>query len=339
MQKRLKKYSRDATSLAAVASRQITDTSIAIIATIHDYRFIPTSSLVRLVQGHDQTIHRHLKQLYHKRLINRFAFMRNKNPGEFHYYLDNSEALKLLINHGANAQDLALTEVAQNREKRYSELNEEKPGRLLFLKHEVMISRFHAMLELACRQSAGLVKLTEFHQGAALWNRVEAPKMTWRGGRWYQLSDTEHLPHRPDAFFILSFPSQPDREPLRFFYEADRQTTDTNTFKIKLRAHFHFAVKQKERLKEIYGINRIRAVLTETIDPQWAMRLREAADHPLVSGSKPSSLFWFTTSRLFTGEKKAGGEREQPVYLKRPGVIFDPIWATPVDDTLHSLID
>ena len=77
-----------------------------------------------------------------------------------------------------------------------------------------------------------------------------------------------------------------------------------------------------------------RAVLTETIDDKWAERLRSAANHVTVSGVEPSPLFWFTTSRLFT-EMKDG---KHPTYLSRPEIIFEEIWATPVDDTLHSLI-
>src|SRR6266850_7554927 len=118
MQRRLKKYGRDPESLSAVASRRITETSVEIIATIHDYRIIPTSSLVRLVQGHEKNIQRHLQQLYHKGLVNRFAFMRGKNPGEFHYYLDNTAALQLLVDQGADPNDLDFEEVRRNREKR-----------------------------------------------------------------------------------------------------------------------------------------------------------------------------------------------------------------------------
>src|SRR5256885_4457088 len=115
MQQRLKKYSRDVTSLAAVASRRITDTSLHVIATIHDYKIIPTSLLVRVVPGHEKNIQRHLQQLYHKGLINRFAFMRGNNPGEFHYYLDNVEALNLLVAQGATHADLEFEEVRRNR--------------------------------------------------------------------------------------------------------------------------------------------------------------------------------------------------------------------------------
>lgn len=344
MQQRLKKYSRDSTSLAAVASRRITDTSLAIIATIHDYKIIPTSLLVRLVKGHEKNVQKHLQMLYHLELVNRFAFMRGKNPGEFHYYLDNTEALKLLVAGGADADDLEFDEARRNREKSYCDINnpehvEEMQGKLLFLKHEIMISRFHGMLEVACGQSDGRVELTEFQQGPALWNKVEVPKLVYKEAAWRQLDETEQLPHRPDAFFTLTVLGKEGvRRPLHFLYEADRHRTNANKYNKKLRAHFHFIVKQK-RHQESYGIDRVRAVLTETVDDQWADYLRQAANHVVVSGPKPSPLFWFTTSRLFTDETATAGNRKRPAYLVRPEIIFARIWATPVDDAVHSLIE
>src|SRR6266576_2733116 len=140
-----------------------------------------------------------------------------------------------------------------------------------------MISRFHAMLELACAEFAGKLKLESFQQGPELWHEVEVPKLVYRSGAWQELDQTEKLPHRPDAYFTISFPRDAEREPLHFFYEADRKTTNTHKYNKKLRAHFHFAVKQKELLKKYYGLNRIRAVLTETIDDDWAETLRQAA--------------------------------------------------------------
>jgi len=345
MQHRLKKYGRDQNSLNAVASRQITTTSLTVIATIHDYRIIPTSLIVRLVPGHEKNIQRHLQQLYHKGLVNRFAFIRGKNPSEFYYYLDNTEALELLVLNGVERDRLEFEEVRRNREKRYCDVNdpkrtEEMQGRLLFLKHEVMISRFHGMLELACAASNGSVQLTNFEQGPKLWNKVEVPKLSFRNGAWVELDGTEHLPHRPDAFFTLSFPNS-DREDLHFFYEADRHRTDTNKYNKKLRAHFHFVVKQK-RHREFYEIQRVRAVLTETVDDEWAERLRQAAGHVTVSGSKASPLFWFTTSRLFVEEVLVQGNgraRALPMHLQNPDIVIRKIWASPVNDTLHSLID
>jgi hypothetical protein len=343
MQQRLKKYGRDTESLSAVASRRITETSVAIIATIHDYRIIPTSSLVRLVRGHEKNIQRHLQQLYHKGLVNRFAFMRGNNPGEFHYYLDNTAALDLLIGSGVPLDSLEREEVRRNREKAYCNVNnpkliEEMQGKLLFLKHEAMISRFHAMLELACNHSAGSVELSDFQQGPGLWHKVEVPKLSYKDGQWREMDQTEQLPHRPDAFFTLNFPKDAGREPLHFFYEADRHRTNTHKYNKKLRAHFHFVVKEKKH-QQVYGIKRVRAVLTETIDDDWAEGLRQAANHFTVSGSKPSPLFWFTTSRLFVQESPIAGARALPTYLRQPDIVFRKIWASPVDDTFHSLID
>jgi hypothetical protein len=337
-QSRLKKYTRDQSTLAAVASRQITPTSLAIIATIHDFRIIPTSLLVRLVAGHEKNIQRHLQQLYHKGLVNRFAFMRGRNPGEFHYYLDNTDALKLLVDQGADPAGLEFDEVRRNREKRYCDANnptmiEEMQGKLLFLKHEAMISRFHGMLELACSHSNGRIELADFQQGPVLWNKVEVPKIAYRDGKWQESDETEYIPHRPDALFTLSFPIEPSKSPVHFFYEADRHRTNANKYNKKLRGHFHFIVKQKLH-QGAYGIDRLKAVITETVDDEWAEYLRDAARVPIVSG-KPSPLFWFTTSRLFTDLTEDG----KPTYLTRPETIFDRIWATPVDDTLHSLID
>jgi hypothetical protein len=345
MQHRLKKYGRDPNTLAAVASRQITNTSLTIIATIHDYRIVPTSLLIRLVPGHEKNIYRHLQQLYHKALVNRFAFMRGKNPSEFYYYLDNTEALDLLVLNGVERANLEFEEVRRNREKRYCDVNdpkrtEEMQGKLLFLKHEVMISRFHAMLELACAASNGSIELANFEQGPSLWNKVEVPKLAFRNGTWLELDDTEQLPHRPDAFFTLSFPNG-GREDLNFFYEADRHRTDTNRYNKKLRAHFHFVVKQK-RHREIYNVQRVRAVLTETVDDGWAERLRQAAGHVTVSGTKASPLFWFTTSRLFVEETMVqynGRARALPMHLHHPDIVIRKIWASPVDDSLHSLLD
>jgi hypothetical protein len=289
-QKRLKKYTRDPNTLAAVASRQITNTSLTIIATIHDYRIVPTSLWFAWSPGHEKNIYRHLQQLYHKSLINRFAFMRGKNPSEFYYYLDNPQALELLVLNVVERDRLEFEEVRRNREKRYCDVNdpkrtEEMQGRLLFLKHEVMISRFHGMLELACEGFNGSIQLSNFEQGPKLWNKVAVPKLAFRNGAWVELDDTEQLPHRPDAFFTLSFPNS-GHEDLHFFYETDRHRTETNKYNKKLRGHFHFVVKQKLH-RDYYDIQRVRAVLTETLDDEWAERLRQAAGHITVSGTSP----------------------------------------------------
>lgn len=350
MQQRLRKYHRDPRHAEILGNRQITERSLEIIANLTHYRFLPTSLLAALIEGYPRITHRHLQMLFHRGLVNRFTFPRIGNPGEFIYYLDNPQALELLIEHGwSEREGLNFEEVRNNREKNYSAIHdpskvEELQGRLLFLKHELMISRFHAMLELACSKSGGKVELIDWRQGSELWNMVEVHKLRYERpkdgqaeGRWFETEETEILPHRPDAFFTLKRAS----EEIHFFYEADRKHTSLKKHNRKLRAHFHYIVKQRKH-QEHYSVKRIRAVLIETISTSWAEELRHAAKHQTVSGPAPSMLFWFTTSELFTKEKEmpqGGRARKVPLFLIKPEIIFNCIFATPVDDTLYSILD
>src|SRR5436853_219524 len=303
MQERLRKYRRDPRHAKILGNRQITDRSLEIISNLTYYRFLPTSLLVALIEGYPRITQRHLQMLYHRGLINRFTFPRIGNPGEFVYYLDNTQALELLIERGwSEREGLPFEEVRNNKEKDYSAIHDpskvdELQGRLLFLKHELMISRFHAMLELACKKSDGKVELTDWRQGSELWHMVEVPKLRYERprddqgeGRWFDSEDTEILPHRPDAFFTLRLADKPEnQQEVSFFYEADRKTTSTKKHNRKLRAHFHFTVKRRHHQKH-YGVSRIRAVLIETISASWAEELRQAASHYTVSCAKPSAL-------------------------------------------------
>jgi hypothetical protein len=152
---------------------------------------------------------------------------------------------------------------------------------------------------------------------------------------------TEVLPHRPDAFFTLRFPTKPeDQQISHFLYEADRGTENATRFKLKLRAHYHFIVKKNlQRTTMPYNLHGFRAVLIESTESQWAHNLREAARHPIVS-PRPSPLFWFTTSEVFTKPREvAGQKRPLPLYLIEPECIFKRIWASPVDDRFLNLAD
>jgi hypothetical protein len=87
-----------------------------------------------------------------------------------------------------------------------------------------------------------------------------------QAGNLLESDETETLPHRPDAFFALYFPDREGEEKTQyFFYEADRKNTSIKKFNKKLRAHFHYIVKQKRHVAD-YGVKRIRAVLIETVN-------------------------------------------------------------------------
>lgn len=355
-QERLKKFTRDPNYAFRFAGRQITDRALQIIATIERYRVIPTSLLLRLVGGDPRNAHDHLQHLYHRALVNRFCFFGpTGRPLEFNYFLDNPDALGLLIDRGlADPTTIDFEQIKRNREKwtpvvesqspdvvtesaesiNQEQMQEPSEGQRLFLKHELMISRFHGMLELACRMSEGQVKLLAWHQGPVLYRSIEAPKIVYRDGEWHKQEGDERIPHRPDALFTIHVGGSD--EPRHFFYEADRKTTNTKRMIKKLRGHFYYIAKARQH-REDYGIQRIRAVLTETLDTKWAETLRLAAAHPVVSGPKPSELFWFTASEFFTKpiQKQIGTTvnrtRQVPYYLDSPNVIFRPLWFTPID--------
>jgi protein involved in plasmid replication-relaxation len=352
-QQRLKKFSRDPNYVSRFGRRQITERALQIIATVERYRLIPSSLLRRLVGADSRTTDDHLQHLYHRGLVNRFCFFGpTGRPLEFNYFLDNPDALNLLIDHGIGDPDtLDFDKVKRNREKwtkmleseagigrqepSATEESQEEPseGQRLFLKHELMISRFHGMLELAARASEDRVKLLSWHQGPILHRYIEAPKIVFRDGEWHKQEGDERIPHRPDALFTLHIAT--NEEPRHFFYEADRKTTNTTRMIKKLRGHFHYIAKARQHQQD-YGIKRIRAVLTETLDTKWAETLRIAAQHPVVSGPKPSELFWFTASEFFTKQiKKPPSADKRPRqshdYLDNPDVIFRPLWFTPVD--------
>ncbi len=344
-QQRLRKFSRDPAAATRLASRHLTHTSLAAIQTIERYRVIQTSLLLKLVGGNPRNVYRHLQVLYHRGLVNRFCFFGpSGRPGEFNYFLDNTRALELLAELGdIELSSLDIEAVKRNREKwtpppgdGQKEVSE---GHRYFLRHELMISRFHGALELACRASAGRVELIDWRQGAALWNRVEASRIAREAGRWTETEATELIAHRPDALFSIK--RSDEVEPRHYLYEADRKTSNSSRLIKKLRGHFLFVVKYKRQL-EAYGLNRIRAVLIETLDTRWAEVLRQAARHPAVSGRKPSALFWFTSSEFFAIRSSKEPKRHGAYFLENPQIIFNKLWLTPlseVGDSPLSLLD
>jgi hypothetical protein len=349
---RLKKYSRE--SPEKLPPRRITPRSIEIVDIIRRYRLIPTSMIVRLVNGDIRTTESHLQNLYHQGFINRFAFPSSFFPTEFNYYLDDMRSLNLLTANGYEIDgDEDQEIVRRNREKKYAEITIGKQmlktqGRLMHLHHELMISRFHFMLEKACEKSGDRVKLLGFYQGSALWSSVEVSRLAFdSSGTPTETDGKERLPHRPDAFFGLHFIDRKGEDQNHyFFYESDRKTTSVKKMQRKLRSHFHYTVKQKKHTED-YGVKRIKAVLVESIDDRWANFLRISMRHPVVSGRKPSPLFWFTPSNLIfeklISAKVKGADKQVPFFLEKPESVFGNIWATPLDSDdapeLKSLID
>jgi len=344
-QRRLKRFVRQPDRLP---NRQLTPKGLQMLAAIERYRLLPTSMLERMVPGDRSNNNKHLQTLFHKNLASRFALTtRWGTPGEFVYYLDSAASLNVLQEHGlielsAQEREQHLAIIRYNREKNWANMrmDPDQENKLLFIQHELMVSRFHFLLEMACRHPklAPHVSLEQWKQGPELWNSVDVPAVRMDNGELVELARTKRLPHRPDAFFTLRFPGNPeDQQFSHFLYEADRRRERTARFQVKLRAHYHYIVKQQRNRQAPYNVQRIRAVLTETITTKWRDALRKAAAHPIVSKT-PSPLFWFASSEELTASVQEG-KKTVPRYLVQPEIIFTPIWRSCVDDKTFKLPD
>jgi hypothetical protein len=277
MQTRLPKTKR---APDAFADAKITDRSLAVIETIGRYRFILARDIVRVVGGNEDVTHRHLQQLFHRDLISRFNLPVGPNRGEFVYFLDNAAELrKLCTGSKLNQKSFDWDEISRNRQK-YSLAADRSPGQLLFIDHELMISRFHADIETSCRADGNVV-LERWVQGSALWNTV-------------QVDSARALPHRPDALFALKFLSAPEgQQRATFLYEADRETSSLLRIQDKFEGHIAFLVQEKAL--QWYGARRIRAVLVETTGEKRTQQLREVAAELGQALPIANRMFWFST--------------------------------------------
>lgn len=145
----------------------------------------------------------------------------------------------------------------------------------------------------------------------------------------------EVLPHRPDAFFTLHFPGDPEgNNKANFFYEADRKTTSIPKMLLKFRAHVEFL--RRDSLRQRYAIRRIRAVLVETLETKWAEELQRATTEIC-----PLPLFWFTDSETFTFKNTSDRNESKapPIFDTPPDIVFNKIWAGAGGRPLVALTD
>ena len=296
-----------------LSQKRLTDRSFAIIEIISRYRFIGSKDLIRLAGGNEDVTHRHLQQLYHRNLISRMTLGRNGNNAEFIYFLDNGAGLReLCARSGLPEAKFDWSQIKTNRDK-YSE--EKTPGgidsegKLLFVRHELMISQLHAGVELACKASGGKVELARWVQGTELHSTVT-------------LSPSRELPHRPDAFLSLRFPNFPEgQQRSNFLYEADRNTSSIPRLREKFEAHLHYLLQGKHTLN--LDIKRIRAVLVETITDERARQLKRLAAELAEKFPLASLLFWIASTE--------GKERDTNA--------FPPLWCCAGDERMRSLLD
>src|SRR5437868_1454104 len=98
---------------------RISERDLDILGTVLRFRFSPASELVRLVGGNEDVTFRRLRRLWEQGLVNRWAFPGIRAHSEFHYYLDNRQALELLVHYGQlkEIHPQMIEELRNNREK------------------------------------------------------------------------------------------------------------------------------------------------------------------------------------------------------------------------------
>lgn len=181
--------------------------------------------------------------------------------------------------------------------------NELKP---LFLSHTLLVTDIHASLILASRDRQK--RLADWREGKQLYGSVT----------FYDAGRKIRLPVCPDAFFTIENNADP-RTGLSFALEADRGTTTRRTFNDKLSGYWRF-LEQNRQIRS-YGVKWFR-VVTITLTKARAESLSNIADETIPL--KLKKFFLFASRESFS--------------LANPRAIYDPIFATPKNQTRVSLI-
>lgn len=278
LQKRAPRFAR---APEALESKALTERSLAVLGALARYRVLSTSQILAIVPGNTKVTHRHLQKLFHLGLVDRTPLVSKGSLGECCYLLRGQKPLHLL-REGGLFSDEAVADLSKtvSAKRRHISAN---PGGTLFIQHELIVSRFHILIETACRESHGNVVLKEWKQGSETWNTVAV----------LEGEDERVLPHRPDAVFTLAESNAPEGQKLsHFLYEADRGTMTATKMLDKLKGHAAFLLQRKHT--SAYGFKRVRAVLIESPTLERAEKISAWASQ--VCPDEP--LFWITVSSL-----------------------------------------
>ena len=191
---------------------------------------------------------------------------------------------------------------------KWTEKNREVKDR--HIEHTLMISNFRICLELALR------------------NLPDVRLLFWQRENSQQLKDYVYIqdhprtrirvPIVPDGFFAIEDP----QDEMYFFSEADQGTMTNTRFLKKMKAYWHWGMKEKGHTKR-FGIKTFR-VLTITKTEQRKNNLRQITKQ--ADNRKTGSLmFWFTS--------------EENYSIQKPESILKPIWQTPKDHKWHFILE
>lgn len=269
-----------------------------IVRLVADYRVVSSEEIQAVVEGSDQTILRRLQKLYHAGYLDRPRRQIQRGNGKLVY------ALGLL-----GAQLVAERFKTGTTARDWSEKNRQLT--VQFLEHALMVSRFRAVLTLACR-SGGDVEIVSWRQGNELRDEVVVEHADYR----------ERIPVCPDAYFVLRLAREPEgRNKIHVFLECDRSTMTLKRMLTKLRGYWHY--RNDGSAQNRFGMRNF-LVMTLARTEERAANIRKTAGAVDASG-RGLRMFLF------------GAEAE--CSLRAPGRVLEPIWLTAGDDTRHSLLE
>jgi hypothetical protein len=268
----------------------------AIVQLVADYGIVSSEIVRALIPGSDQAILRRLQCLYHAGYLDRPRHQHHIGNSPMIYALGAKGAEAPGIRHGHRGRD-------------WSEKN--RRMQVGYLEHQLMISRFRAVLVLAGKQKD--VEVESWRQGTEIWDSVEVD----RG------EHSERIPVAPDAAFTLRLLDEPEgKNRIHCFLEADRSTMTAKRFFRKLEGYWwHW---RSGRLQERFGVrNTLVVTVTKTVERAENLTVVAGAiDAPQHRGLR---MFLFGS--------------EQGLSLKAPGEILNLYWFSPADRGKHSLTE
>jgi hypothetical protein len=235
----------------------LTPRDFQILDIIHRYRYLEARHIRALIAGSDQQITRRLQGLFHNRYIRRYAARQRMRPDLdpgaplIAYGLELRGARVLAARPPQFPAADGLEPELVRWKKDYTRRTE------WFLEHQLMISNFRCVLELALRETPG-VELVNWAQGQETWLRATIPGNPRRTVRV-----------SPDARFTLREAGQ-ERH---FFLEMDRSTEEHRRLVQKYVGYWWYF--QSPAFQEAHAASRRMSVLFVTTGYQRMLNMME----------------------------------------------------------------
>jgi len=292
-----------------IGGMRLQERDIQIMRLVYEFRFLDSDQIKAVIDGSNQVILRRLQRLFHH------GFLDRPRAQQALYPVNGPQ--KMVYALGDRGADLLAEKFGVDRGKiKWNEKNKEVGDP--HIKHTLMVSNFRICLELGLRDMPNVNLLF------------------WRRENPQQLKDQFYIRDKrgrktravivPDSFFAINDTRSKVKKGIKskmyFFLEADQSTMTNERFLKKMRAYWHWGIKEKRHIKK-FSITAFR-VLTITKTEQRKENLRKITKKADESQTG-SPMFWFTSEKNYA--------------MQNPETILGPIWQTPKDDSFHSILE